>query len=81
MHSSSGIFIISCFFLLSPVVIASCGVYRDKGDDLAAHLHIDLIDPVAQVFIVFRKHTVFCKQVLCKRCFPGFLLRNFLRVG
>lgn len=33
------------------MIIAGCGVYRDKGDDFAAYLHKNRIDPIAQVLI------------------------------
>ena len=42
----------------SSMVIARRRVYRNKGDNLAAHLHIDLIDSISQIFIVFRKHSI-----------------------
>ena len=73
----------SLFLSFSPssVIIACRGVNRDEGNDLAAHLHIDLIDPVAQVFIVLRKYAVFFKQVLCKRCLPRLFLRSFTTAG
>lgn len=51
-------------FLLLSVVIPRGRIHRDKGDELAANLHIDLIDAVPQILVVFREHAVFCEQVL-----------------
>lgn len=62
--NANGIIYLYPFLSPSPVVIACCGVYRDKGNNFAAHFHIDLIDSITQILIVFRKDPIFGKQVL-----------------
>ena len=57
------------------MIIPCRRIYRDERNDLTAYFHVNLIDTVAQIHIVFREHTVFFKQILCKSCFPRFLLR------
>lgn len=47
---------------------------RDKGVDLTTCLHIDLIDPAAQILIVFRKYAVFFLQVHSQHRFPRLLI-------
>ena len=55
------------------VVIAGRGVHRNIGNGLAVDLHIDLINAVAQIFVVFRRDAVVLQQALFKLDLPCFL--------
>ena len=64
----------------SSVIIAGCGVNRDERKNLSPHLHIDQIEAVSQILIVFRKYAVFLEQVLREGFFPGLVIMGFLPV-
>ena len=55
------------------VVIAGRGVHRNIGNGLAVDFHIDLINAVAQIFVVFRRDAVVLQQALFKLDLPCFL--------
>ena len=55
------------------VIIAGRGVHRNIGNGLAVDLHIDLINAVAQIFVVFRRDAVVLQQALFKLDLPCFL--------
>ena len=59
----------------SPVIVAGRGIDRDKGNDLAVDLYIDLINTVAQILIVMRRDTVIFQQTLFK---PGYVPRGVI---
>ncbi len=55
------------------MIVTGRGVDRDKGNELAVDLHIDLINTVAQILIVMRRDTVIFQQTLFK---PGYVPRG-----
>ncbi len=59
---------------VSAVIVAGGGVDHDEGDDLAVHLHIDLIDTALQLLIVIRRDVVVVQQALFKFRLPGVLI-------
>ncbi len=59
---------------VSAVIVACGGVDHDEGDDLAVHLHIDLIDTALQLLIVIRRDVVVVQQALFKFRLPGVLI-------
>ena len=59
---------------VSAVIVAGGGVDHDEGDDLAVHLHIDLIDTSLQLLIVIRRDVVVVQQALFKFRLPGVLI-------
>ena len=59
---------------VSAVIVAGGGVDHDEGDDLAVHLHINLIDAALQLLIVIRRDVVVVQQALFKFRLPGVLV-------
>ena len=59
---------------VSAMIVAGGGVDHDEGDDLAVHLHIDLIDTALQLLIVIRRDVVVVQQALFKFRLPGVLI-------
>ena len=57
------------------MIVAGRGIDRDKGNDLAVDLYIDLINAVAQILIVMRRDTVIFQQTLFK---PGYVSRGVI---
>ena len=57
------------------MIVAGRGIDRDKGNDLAVDLYIDLINTVAQILIVMRRDTVIFQQTLFK---PGYVPRGVI---
>ena len=57
------------------MIVAGRGIDRDKGNDLAVDLHIDLINTVAQILIVMRCDAIIFQQTLFK---PGYVPRGVI---
>ena len=57
------------------MIVAGRGIDRDKGNDLAVDLYIDLINAVAQILIVMRRDTVIFQQAFFK---PGHVPRSVI---
>ena len=57
------------------MIVTGRGIDRDKGNDLAVDLYIDLINAVAQILIVMRRDTVIFQQTLFK---PGYVPRGVI---
>ena len=55
------------------VVIAGRGVHRNIGNGLAVDLHIDLINAVAQIFVVFRGDVVIFPKAFFKIGFQAYI--------
>ena len=61
------------------MIVSGRGIHRDIGNDLPVNLHIDLIDPTAQILVMIRHNAIVFQQALFKLDLPFVVPGRSLR--